>query len=152
VGVAELWVRGREAVRVSDGLALTGGDTGRRSEVEPRNELHTVPLQYPGTAFLVRRVPAQELLERLSMCAGERGVGQIEKQRHEIVERRVGRELPTVLDDDAPTLREWDDRFDTTRQRARHDPRDLTISERPDQLTSDDAPSLIQTPKVIDVR
>ena len=67
----------------------------------------------------------------------------------QVVERGVRRELPMLLDREAATLGQRDDRLDAPRQRARDDLRDLAVGERPHELSRDAPAGLVQPPETV---
>src|SRR5262249_31360658 len=88
IGGGAWWMRSWERpAALVDGLVLAYVD--RRLEVERRDELGAVSLEDPGGALLARRVPAEELLEHLSVRAGERRFGKVGEEGHHVVQRRV---------------------------------------------------------------
>ena len=146
------WKRSCEVATRCERSAARPTDSGGRCEVQRGHELGAASLEHPGAALLAGDVPAEKLLEDLAMRAHERRVGQVGEQREEIVERHVRLELPAALDDEVSALGERNDRLEAARERARDDPRDLAIRERPDELAGDHASGLVQPAEPVDAR
>ncbi len=108
--------------------------TRLRRNVGDRLDAPSAPLHDPNATLLRCHPAVEEALDDLPMCADQGGLRKLCEESSGVAARGVWREFLSALDVEPSRAGKRGDGFETPRVRARDDPVDRVVGERPSQV------------------